>query len=263
MYAPDSAAAGPVYKIARAAWHLRDLRRECRTFSDDHFRSHHRDNAETGNREWWASCDTTALDPLSAILGDAVHNLRSALDHVYWRLVEANKQTPGEQTSFPIRKSADAYRNDRARIEGEIGGPAMTVMDSLKPYREGNEAFWRTHRLDIVDKHRLLVPVVSSYQGSRSHVPMADFTKPTATEPFTLGTQHIIHRSEPIPIAAEEVLVFTTPLDDVFVENVQLQFDLRIHEPAEIGDDLSIISELPEIGGEIAGAVEAFAALLP
>ena len=38
---------------------------------------------------------------LSLVIGDAVHNLRSALDHLAWQLVLANGQTPTTQTAYP------------------------------------------------------------------------------------------------------------------------------------------------------------------
>ena len=37
------------------------------------------------------------------VLGDAVHNLRSAVDHIAWLAVAASGNTPGPSTSFPVR----------------------------------------------------------------------------------------------------------------------------------------------------------------
>src|SRR5207248_1202546 len=34
------------------------------------------------------------------------------------------------------------------------------ITRDIKPYDGGNEAIWPIHRLDIADKHRLLIPVV-------------------------------------------------------------------------------------------------------
>jgi diadenosine tetraphosphatase ApaH/serine/threonine PP2A family protein phosphatase len=36
---------------------------------------------------------------------------------------------------------------------------AMNIVESLKPFKGGNEVLWRIHALDIVDKHRIIVPV--------------------------------------------------------------------------------------------------------
>src|SRR5438309_7554073 len=41
------------------------------------------------------------------ILGDALHNLRAALDHAYCILVEAHTGTINEWSTFPIAKNTD------------------------------------------------------------------------------------------------------------------------------------------------------------
>src|SRR5205809_8115032 len=46
---------------------------------------------------------------LSTILGDCVHNIRSALDHLSWQLVLVNRQRPTTNTAFPIFLSKEKY----------------------------------------------------------------------------------------------------------------------------------------------------------
>lgn len=46
---------------------------------------------------------------ISLIIGDAIHNYRSALDHLARGLVEANKEKPTGDTAFPILTNADRY----------------------------------------------------------------------------------------------------------------------------------------------------------
>jgi hypothetical protein len=51
---------------------------------------------------------TRAQDPplrLAAVLGDGFHNLRAALDHLAWGLVEAGGRKPSWRTQFPILRS--------------------------------------------------------------------------------------------------------------------------------------------------------------
>lgn len=99
------------------------------------------------------------LDPnLGAIAGDAVHNLRSALDLLMWQLVIAGGGTPNDETMFPIGRSK---KNFETALAGRIQGASANVrvlMESLKPYKGGNDALWRIHRIDIVDKHHVLIP---------------------------------------------------------------------------------------------------------
>ena len=39
----------------------------------------------------------------------------------------------------------------------------LTLVDGLQPYLGGNDNLWRLHRLDIFDKHQVLVPVGAAY----------------------------------------------------------------------------------------------------
>src|ERR1022692_1403938 len=39
---------------------------------------------------------------------------------------------------------------------------AIDAISALKPYKDGNDVLWRLHRLNNIDKHRLLVAVGSA-----------------------------------------------------------------------------------------------------
>ena len=93
-----------------------------------------------------------------------VHDLRSALDHLAWQLVEANGGTPrdrpGEpQTAFPIRTEAP---KNGLRIHGDVAPAALEVVEALQPYNVSPESpadavLWHLHRLDVIDKHHELL----------------------------------------------------------------------------------------------------------
>src|SRR5437660_4307259 len=46
---------------------------------------------------------------LSTMLGDVVHNTRSALGHLAWQLVLVNGRSPSTNTEFPIAESEKRY----------------------------------------------------------------------------------------------------------------------------------------------------------
>jgi hypothetical protein len=150
-------------KIARAREHFDTLSAEVGRFIDSRpYQAVGEDEAETG--DWVVRVRFEGQLPFrcSAIVGDIVHNLRSALDHLIWELVLANGATPTDKTGFPIFKNVDAFN---AGVLNKVSGVSPAVMQKLrelKPYKEGNGALWRLHRLDIVDKHHLLLPVVSA-----------------------------------------------------------------------------------------------------
>lgn len=100
---------------------------------------------------------------VSLILGDAVHNLRTALDHLAWELVAAADRKPGKDTYFPIRETREKLINAVDKGEMKFAGRDVCrlIIDTIQPYKGGNGALWPLHDTDIVDKHRLLVPVVA------------------------------------------------------------------------------------------------------
>jgi hypothetical protein len=157
---------GPLTKIARADEHIDNLEVEIRCFKkrDPYGFSIHNE-ADTGDRVYRAIVRENPPLRWSTIAGDAVHNLRSALDLLVWQLVLANQRTPGNHTMFPIARSANDYETRGTRQVEGISAPAKEVLDALKPYEGGNDALWRLHRLDANDKHQLLAVVGAAYRG--------------------------------------------------------------------------------------------------
>jgi hypothetical protein len=98
-----------------------------------------------------------------AIAGDVLHNLRSSLDHVIYHLaLVRNPKTSREDLrdiSFPISKDFHAYKSGACRKVKRLVEPrAIQFIDTLKPYKGGNDALWRLHELNNIDKHRRLIP---------------------------------------------------------------------------------------------------------
>lgn len=105
----------------------------------------------------------------SLLVGDALHNARSALDHLAWQLVDMHGGPP-DRSRFPFKDGpvgfGDELRNALPKVPAEI---RQQVRD-LQPWRGGDDRLWLLHHLDIVDKHRLLVPVVAANRGIMLHM---------------------------------------------------------------------------------------------
>lgn len=93
------------------------------------------------------------------VLGDLIHNLRSALDHMIWQLVLANNRTPGRNNQFPIyshKPSPDAYG---ACVKG-VADPAKAKIRKLQPYmrpqRPEPEPLEIIGFLSNIDKHQTI-----------------------------------------------------------------------------------------------------------
>lgn len=99
----------------------------------------------------------TLPSTIAVLMGDSIHNARSALDHLIGALVIANGNKETDTTGFPLWKDEASYFRARPGSAVGISDAALRVLYSLRPYREGNPDLWMLHRLDVTDKHRLLL----------------------------------------------------------------------------------------------------------
>lgn len=232
MSTPAPSARSSSLKLKRADAQIREVGENAQLVLNSEITITKRDNPDSGEREWFASCDTELIEALGLMVGDSIHNMRSALDHIYCQLVIANGQEVTTQTYFPIRKSKEAYENSRVAILKEIGAGALRVLDEIAPYPGGNDDLWRLHDLDIRDKHKLLVPVASYVHGHWSNTSLRDYTKLTADAPYTDGTMKIYGQpKERVALSSQEILIRTAPLGDPSSENVEIEVRLYLDEP--------------------------------
>ena len=103
---------------------------------------------------------------IPAVVGDVIHNLRSALDHLAYQLVwTALGKPPGSHVYFPIADSRDLYLEQRRKQLKGAHPEAIAAVDALTPYRGANDLLWKLHKLNNVDKHRVLLTAGSAFDG--------------------------------------------------------------------------------------------------
>jgi hypothetical protein len=96
----------------------------------------------------------------AVILGEAIHDLRSALDQVvYWLTVDWTRK-PLKGSAFPVCTSTATFASARRKIRG-IGPGPQAFIEALQPYPQRYRRFYcrdlRTvHDLWNHDKHRLV-----------------------------------------------------------------------------------------------------------
>jgi hypothetical protein len=105
---------------------------------------------------------------IATITGDALHDLRAALDHLAQQLylVGFGSASYRDQTSFQIAQTPKKFR---AGLPGRVHGMRQDAIDAicaLEPYVGGKGTdLWVLHRLNNIDKHRLIVTVGSAFRS--------------------------------------------------------------------------------------------------
>jgi hypothetical protein len=154
-------------KIERAKKHTADIDERLQASSDRYGPSLHI-NADTGKQFLhYGLTDRFLRSDIALIVGDAIHNLHSALDIAYRetiRVISPNGFSPSK-TKFIVgndRKHLETSLTCTARVD-----PASRLFDFLvehvKSYKgKGGDAdICAIHALDIDDKHHLLIPMLA------------------------------------------------------------------------------------------------------
>jgi hypothetical protein len=155
-------------KLDRAGQHIAAIRARCQEFIDRDPPPFSSRSGQTpgpeGSTEYTAYAVVREQPPrdLGPLIGDAVHNIRSALDYLIYELAPPNVRAKGT-TQFPISLTPQKFTDSAFRIEG-ITGDERKLIERVQPYHSDHP---RTHPLAVLnrlsnrDKHRLLVPVVA------------------------------------------------------------------------------------------------------
>jgi hypothetical protein len=184
-------------KIDRAKKHLRDLEFAKEKFINSNpftpgFRPDEKPGHE-GLNLWFMSHIEAIPEEVSASAGDAIHNVRSALDHLICQLVYSEGNTISNQTAFPIFKSDQI---DEATLQRRLAGTSHQAKDkirSLEPYKDGlGHHLWVLHELDIADKHHGLITTLFAVKNMSLNIDTSvawrqatpRFALPNAGEPL-------------------------------------------------------------------------------
>ena len=164
-------------KVDRAYKHIIDLNAETLRFLAEGgpYETFFKDDPKTLQRTYYLRVLKETPIQLSALIGDIAQNLRSALDHLAWHLVQASPVFPkaeGRDIYFPLYETATKYNDKKmGKIRG-MADAAISAIDDIEPYyritedpasRIGNGApLYLLDRINNLDKHRLLIPIWGS-----------------------------------------------------------------------------------------------------
>jgi hypothetical protein len=247
-------------KLDRAKHHIADLIQQKSAFLDT--------NPYDVTPEYYADKDMTVyfLDHFTAvpvalplIIGDAVHNLRSALDLAVWSAYKADHNDEGRHIYFPIGSDAATYATESARKLKGVKQAFQDAVAGIKPYRGGNDLFFGLNKLDLADKHQLLItPVicvgkigmnVSAEYMEREFKGLIRFSDPNAIPPQTIWFD--APHSPDFPLAIRQgAPILSVTGDRQTHKDVTVTFDIGLAEP-DIFRNRAASATLNEIANEV------------
>lgn len=256
---------GCTLKLRRANEHLETLERAVQGFrgrNPHEFRTQL--DPESGEYCVWTRIREMPPPDWSLIVGDIVHNLRSALDHLAYQLVIKAGGEPTNRTSFPIfhddpfTKTHKGARNWRDRVAGMLEDD-VALIKSLQPYQQRyvpeadppeDHILFTLNELWNADKHRQLIVTLTFHTGAEfgiEHIQGYEFELLAQRPPGPCenGTVIALYRLTP-----------TAPDPEVEM-NVDVTFEIGLVE-ARLPDPLELLRTLRMLGDHVADIVDDF-----
>jgi hypothetical protein len=236
-------------KVERAEKHINDLDVALRTFLDSNpylvARKPHPEGSDL--MVYWLSSARPIPPLISIIAGDTLANLRGALDHLAFQLAWLNGARDKRilrDTCFPIFDDAASYKSGaKGKIQG-MSEAAKERINACAPYKGGDDALWRLHRLNNIDKHRLLITVCMFFGSVSSE--HAHYISPS-------------HNAWK-PLKAGDVLT-VLPTEYVKDENLHFTFEIAFNELG-VAECEPVPKTLRQMAQVVGDTVDSFETLL-
>jgi hypothetical protein len=203
---------------------------------------------------------------IALIAGDALHNLRGALDHLAYRLfrIGAEERADAKHVYFPIFDNAAKYH---AGVMEKVHGmrqDAIDAIDATKPYKGGNDILWWLHRLNIVDKHRLLITVGAAFDsmnvGAHAGAMLAEVMKKHGLPDPPPLDLYVSPTDRMFPLKTGDVVFIDAPNAKVNTKT-SFRFDIAFGESGVVDGD-SILKTLKDMSDLVGDIVSGFRPLL-
>jgi hypothetical protein len=154
---------GCLEKLSRAQEHLHTLDSELRTFFDSD--PYGAIGEIEGKESWYVFRVKTRREPpprIGVLLGEYVHQVRSAFDHFAWALARLHygKGDPPSLVGFPLETSRTNFQKKaQHRLRGHIDPGWVAIIEAMQPYGANDHPLAILERFWNRDKHQLLIPV--------------------------------------------------------------------------------------------------------
>lgn len=147
-------------KLARAEQHIDELDRQIGNYlAQAPFKLVTHRRYKDGEVAFRTKTETSIPEDFSLIIGDAVHNLRAALDLLLYVLAKERTPRP-ERIQFPFPKTNGAGSLTKLLTDGQVSFAGSKVADAIRSldiHPGEGKILHAIHQLDIRDKHHLLI----------------------------------------------------------------------------------------------------------
>jgi len=95
-------------------------------------------------------------------VGAYINTIRSSLDILATSLAQRHSVPNPDKVYFPVAKDATSFKTGNYKGKEFIQAlpnAERTIIETLKPYKGGNDDLWSLHQLDIKRKHQALLTV--------------------------------------------------------------------------------------------------------
>jgi hypothetical protein len=256
--------AGARAKIERAKKHIRDLDREKTTFlASDAYKVTPEFYVEQNTTAYFLDECLSMPNGISLLIGDAAHNLRTALDYLACSLIPSVAgKAPASHIYFPICKGLKEYKTES---RGKTKGMPETFkqrIDAFKPYGGGDNRLWGLHQLDIADKHRLLTTTITTVHTLNFTINTDIVNRAFGGHlvfPVGLIKQQTVHIPALKPIFPIEkgAMLYSIAGDHETNKDVNLTFDIAFGQ-SEVFEGQLVVKTLSELADLVEGIVESF-----
>jgi hypothetical protein len=189
----------------------------------------------------------------AARFGDAIHNYRSALDHIAWQLVlhgakPSLSARAANRVQFPIYDTRDSFRSQRAERLPGVNSTAVAYIEARHLYVGGNAtnyALLGLARLSNDDKHRSLHVFVGLLRTLQSQVTYTH-CRPITWENPPGG-----------PPELKDGAIVTRFSCEVTAPNPKVEMELRPQAEISIENGVEFSAALESIRAEVAEILDA------
>jgi hypothetical protein len=98
-------------------------------------------------------------DDLAHIVFESANNLRAALDQLGFAVAQLNGHREPKSCKFPAGPTETDMRNNAKGGCKDLPSEIISLFESFKNYKGGNNALWALNELANTPKHKLLYPV--------------------------------------------------------------------------------------------------------